>query len=69
METVFGDRLIKYVPATADKVSLYEAELKAANEAGTDLPEHPSQVSIPITNVARTPYVAVLFTAEYGPPC
>lgn len=69
METVFGDRLIKYVPATADKVQLYESELKVANEAGTDLPEHPSHVSVPIASVAKTPYVAVLFTAEYGPPC
>lgn len=42
METVFGERLIKYVPAAADKLAQYDAELKAANEAGTDLPEHPS---------------------------
>jgi len=34
--------LIKYVAAAADKLALYEADVKAANEAGTDLPEHPS---------------------------
>jgi len=42
MESVFGDKLIKYVPAAADKLVQYEADVKAANEEGTDLPSHPS---------------------------
>lgn len=69
MESAIGETLIKFADAGEEAVAEYQAAYEAARKDGSDLPAHPSHVEVKTASLDRTQYCAVLFTAEYAPPC
>ena len=69
METVFGESLIQFKQTTAEEAEEYATKMADARKEGVEYPANPSHVVCKTTEIARTQFVAVLFTASYGKPC
>ena len=68
---VFGQTLLRAKKVTADDQARYEkaCEDAKANES-LEMPEPLKTCEVVnVADLASTPYVAVVFTAEYCPPC
>ena len=63
---------LKHTPVSADDLKAHAANVEAQKAKGgtEDLPEAPSFYQTVESKDLQAPYyVAVLFTAEYAPPC
>ena len=75
MEKLFGDYFVKYTEPTEDQEAAAAEESKDVpeDEAGPSIIERKScyeRVSVEDALIkTECPYVALLFTADYAPPC
>ena len=68
MEQTFGDHLCKYTH-DEEQLAAWQQACETAKAEGVEEPANPCFVDVPIADVPKAQFIAVLFTCEYGPPC